>query len=276
MSDELKDYFACFWGMHVTAFNPEPNSGPRPHSEPSILQVPGEFMVNNAISLSSVVNRVQGHIHSRYYCLKTNKNTKVDECRFHLPDELRNKAKLDKHPAVGRDWLWFYPIRNDGMINKYNRLISMAWQANTDISPCTDPKAVLEYVVKYASKAEKKSPAYRDLAGTLIPFVNENRPFQSLVTKMMNKLIGDRDYSAQEVCHYLLDLPLKHATRAFISVDLRPEDQHSHLYRLERDETRRGLSVLEKYKERNAEDEEVTYIDFLKRYSHQRPYSKRP
>jgi hypothetical protein len=276
MSDELKDYFACFWGMHVTAFNPEPNSGPRPHSEPSILQVPGEFMVNNAISLSSVVNRVQGHIHSRYYCLKTNKNTKVDECRFHLPDELRDKAKLDKHPAVGRDWLWFYPIRNDGMINKYNRLISMAWQANTDISPCTDPKAVLEYVVKYASKAEKKSPAYRDLAGTLIPFVNENRPFQSLVTKMMNKLIGDRDYSAQEVCHYLLDLPLKHATRAFISVDLRPEDQHSHLYRLERDETRRGLSVLEKYKERNAEDEEVTYIDFLKRYSHQRPYSKRP
>ncbi|KAF1940402.1 hypothetical protein EJ02DRAFT_325295, partial [Clathrospora elynae] len=148
----------------------------------------------------------------------------------------------------------------------------MAWQANTDVSPCTDPKAVIEYVVKYATKAEKKSPSYRDLASNIIPFVNENQPAMSLVAKLLNKLIGDRNYSAQEVCHYLLNLPLKHSSRAFITVNLRPEDQHSHLYRVEGEETRRGLSVLEKYKERASADEDVTYIDFLQKYNHNRPY----
>ncbi|KAH7082829.1 hypothetical protein BKA63DRAFT_529794 [Paraphoma chrysanthemicola] len=186
-------------------------------------------MTNNAIR----------HIYNRNYCLKVNKVTKQEECRFWLPDELRDQAKLGKHPASGRDWLWFFLMRNDGMINKYNRLVTMAWQANTDISPCTDPRAVIEYVVKYATKAEKKSLSYRDLAGTLIPFVNERRLFQSLVTKLMNKLI---------------DLLLKESSRAF----------HSYLYRIDRDETRRGLSLLEKYKARERNDEHVNYITFLK------------
>jgi hypothetical protein len=233
-------------------------------------------MTNDALSLSSAVNRVQGHVHNRNYCLKVNKTTKQEECRFWLPDEIRDHAKLQKHPAPGREWLWFFPARNDGMINKYNRLTTMAWQANTDVSPCTDPRAVIEYVVKYATKAEKKSPAYRDLAATLVPFVNEARPFQSLVTKLLNKLIGDRDYSAQEVCHYLLDLPLRHSSRSVVSVDLRPEEHHSHFYRIEGEETRRGLSLLEKYKERIDTDENVTYICFLRCHDHRKPYGLRP
>ncbi|KAF2832718.1 hypothetical protein CC86DRAFT_377840 [Ophiobolus disseminans] len=79
-------------------------------------------MQNNAISLSSVVNRVQSHIHDQKYYLKVNKTT----------------------------------------------------QANTNVSPCTDLRAVIDYVV------------------------------------------NDRDYSAQEVCHMLLNLPLKHFSRAFV------------------------------------------------------------
>jgi ATP-dependent DNA helicase PIF1 len=228
------------------------------------------------MTLSSAVNRVQAHVHTPY-CIRINKNTKEEECRFWLPDELRDEAKLDKHPAPSREWLWYYPPRNDGMVNKYNRLVTMAWQANTDISPCTDPHAVIEYVVKYATKAEKKSASYCDLAGTLIPFINEKRPFQSLVTKLMNKLIGDRDFSAQEVCHYLLNLPLQHSSRSFVSVDLRPEDKHSHLYQQGGDgEVRRGLSVIEKYKDRVEQDKDVTYISFLKRYNYNKPYNLRP
>jgi hypothetical protein len=106
----------------------------------------------------------------------------------------------------------FYPARNDQYLNKYNRLVTMGWQANTDVSPCISTTAVMEYVFKYASKPEKASQSYRELAQIVIPFVNEARPFQSMVTKLMNKLIGKRDYAAQEVCHLLLSLPLKQSS----------------------------------------------------------------
>jgi hypothetical protein len=85
------------------------------------------------------------------------------------------------------------------------------------------------------------------MAQKVIPFVNEARPFQSMVTKLMNKLIGERDDSAQEVCHLLLNLKLSQGTRDFVTVDLRHPDQHSYLYRVEAGETRRGLSLFERY-----------------------------
>jgi hypothetical protein len=109
-------------------------------------------------------------------------------------------------------YMHFYPARNDQYLNKYNHLVTMGWQANTDVSPCTSTTAVMEYVFKYASKPEKASQSYRKLAQIVIPFVNEARPFQSMVTKLMNKLIGKRDYAAQEVCHLLLSLPLKQSS----------------------------------------------------------------
>lgn len=114
----------------------------------------------------------------------------------------------------------------------------MAWQASTDISPCTSVTAVVEYIVKYAAKWEKSSVSYREMVQVALPFVNENWPYQSMVTKLMNKLIGERDYSAQEVSHMLLNLRLCHGSREFITVDLRLPHEHSHLYRVEEGETR--------------------------------------
>jgi hypothetical protein len=84
--------------------------------------------------------------------MKVNETRQEKECRFWLPDELRDQAVVGTHPAPNPDWAWFYPARNDGMVNKYNRLITMAWQANTDVSPITDPHACIEYIVKYAVK----------------------------------------------------------------------------------------------------------------------------
>jgi hypothetical protein len=95
----LKAHFAQFWGIHVTGFNPKPYSRPRLYTEPSILQVPGIEIVNDVISLSSAVNYVQNYVHDRKYCLRENKTTKEQE---------------------------FYPAQNDGMVNKYNHVTTMA------------------------------------------------------------------------------------------------------------------------------------------------------
>jgi hypothetical protein len=88
MSNELKDAFARLWGIHVTGSNPEPDSGPRPHTETPMLQTPGRDLENTAIVLSSAVNRVQAHVHTDY-CMKVNKTTKQKECRFWLPDVIK-------------------------------------------------------------------------------------------------------------------------------------------------------------------------------------------
>jgi len=271
---EEREYFAKFWGIHVTGFNPEPNSGPRPHTERPTMSLRGGEIPNDASTLSSTVNRLQRHIHTDSYCLRKNKRTKEMECRFYLPEPLRAQAELLPHPE--RSWPQLYVARNDGMVNRYNRLTTMAWQANTDVSPCTSMQAVVEYIIKYAAKWEKQSQSFRELAATLLPFVNETRPIQSFVTKIMNKLIGDRDYSAQEVCHLLLDLPLCESSRTVVNVDMRPEVEHSHMYRIEGDEMRRGLSILEKYKQRPGDLENLTYIRFLKAHRHHHPYTERP
>ena len=49
----------------------------------------------------------------------------------------------------------------------------------------------------------------------------------SFVSKTTNKLIEERDYSAQEVCHLLLGLPLQGDSRVVRSVDCRPLSEQS-------------------------------------------------
>jgi ATP-dependent DNA helicase PIF1 len=124
ISQEARDNFAKFWGIHITAFNPEPDSGACPAAEDSMIQTPGLELMNNGITLSSGLNRVQGHLCSKSYCLRMNKTTRVEECRFGLPAEKINEAVVTKHQ--NHSYMHFYPARNNEYLNKYNRLITMA------------------------------------------------------------------------------------------------------------------------------------------------------
>ena len=96
-----------------------------------------------------------------------------------------------------------------------------------------------------------------------------------MVTKLMNRLIGERDYPAQEVCHMLLNLKLSQGTREFVTVDLRHSDLHSHLYRVDAGETQRGLSLLEHYTQRSVDLDDVSYYGFLRSHGHRAPYNLR-
>jgi ATP-dependent DNA helicase PIF1 len=110
---------------------------------------------------------------------------------------------------------------NDGRMNNYIRGIALGWLANTDAPPCTSLRAVLNYIAKYCSKAEKQTQPYKEMISELIPMVNNSRPMVSLVAKMMNKLIGERDWPAMEVSHLLLDLPLTECSHVIQPVDCR-------------------------------------------------------
>ncbi|KJK73750.1 hypothetical protein H634G_10986 [Metarhizium anisopliae BRIP 53293] len=133
--DESRTRFARVWGYDVSAVNPEPQR----------IQAPGEGnpLTLNLLQqpltvqlLSMVVNRVQRH-HCNNYCMQLNKRTKQVECRFGFPHGQRLLASLDKLPH-SKHWC-FRGERNDSQINHYNRLLTVAWLANTDISPTFRP-----------------------------------------------------------------------------------------------------------------------------------------
>ena len=95
----------------------------------------------------------------------------------------------------------------------------------------------------------------------------------------MNKLVGQRDYSSQEVMHTLFGLPLVHCTRTSILVDCRPEDTlpTTYFFHYQQQDVgdngdttsfKEGRSVLQKYKERPDELTTITYLDFLLHFGH--------
>lgn len=46
-------------------------------------------------------------------------------------------------------------------------------------------------------------------------------PLLTLVFKTMNRLVGERDYSSQDVMHQLLEIPLQQDSREVLSLDCR-------------------------------------------------------
>jgi ATP-dependent DNA helicase PIF1 len=97
-------------------------------------------------------------------------------------------------------------------MNQCSAPIIIGWMANTNIQLPTSLFAVLAYVRKYVSKPETKSKSYIDLQAQIIPYTNNQAPLLSFVSKMLNKLIGERDWSTQEVSHILLQLLVQEAS----------------------------------------------------------------
>src|ERR1700722_14306750 len=126
----------------------------------------------------------------------------------------------------------------------------MRWIANADIQPPTGLHAVLSYVGKYVSKPEKSSASYTELQAQILPCIHDQAPLLSFVSKMLNKLIGERDWSAQEVSHILLQLPVQKSSRMLVSLNCRPEDVQHDLIVLESGEVTAQRSALRRYRDR--------------------------
>ena len=123
----------------------------------------------------------------------------------------------------------------------------MGWMANTDIQPPTTLHGVLSYVGKYVSKPEKSSASYIELQAQILPCINDQAPFLSFVSKMLNKLIGERDWLAQEVSHILLQLLVQKSSRMLVSLDCCPEEVQRDLIVLESSEVTAQRSALRRY-----------------------------
>ena len=105
--------------------------------------------------------------------------------------------------------------------------------ANTDIQSPTSLAALLDYITKYVFKPEKSSTSYLEMQAQILPYVNSQAPLLSFVSKMLNKVIAERDWLAQKISHILLQLPVKGSSRAVVGLDCCSEDAQSNFIVLE-------------------------------------------
>ena len=118
-------------------------------------------------------------------------------------------------------------------------------KANTDIQPLTSLEAVLSFI----AKLQKSSDSYLEMQAQILPYVNDQAPLLSFVSKMLNKVIAERDWLAQEVSHILLQLPVQSSSRVVISIDCCPKDIQSNLIVLESGQASVKRSVLQRYQD---------------------------
>jgi hypothetical protein len=224
-TEEGRRRFTEFWGVYVSAHNPQPNREfNHEFANPLITDYINAERPTFA-ALARVINRVQRHKCTTTYCQRrkwlANRTLSAEKsCRFYFPRELHHQAMVTER--LNSTFWVFDGGRNDPFVNNYNRTTALGWLANTDISPCTSRQAVLRYIAKYCSKAETKSLSYQELAKEVLPRVTSQQPIVSLVSKFMNQLIAERDWTAQEVCYHLLHLLLQQGTCKVRLVDCCP------------------------------------------------------
>ena len=185
-----------------------------------IEQLNDEQKQNDYIEL---INTVQRHKNCTTYCRRYKKGKPV--CRFNFPfahtekTELKFIEKQDKSFTVE-----LITKRNDKKMNKHNRCQIYNFRSNVDMQIVLDWSAAVNYIAKYASKAEKQSESLQEILAKLInKFNEESDSVEKALKSLMIATLGQRDKSHQEAIQLLLshNMPLVECDKfEFISISL--------------------------------------------------------
>ena len=173
-----------------------------------------------------LLNTVQRHTHcSTAYCLKEKNSDGTLKCRFKYPFQHSTKTTLEFEPISSKDNSTKYRAklatkRNDSRINSHQHLQLQGWRANCDIQIIIDYHACVEYMAKYASKGEPKSPILKQTLKSVLANNATATDSSRLIKKLMMKALGECDFSAQETMHHLLSLKLHSSTFKVFNVSL--------------------------------------------------------
>lgn len=79
---------------------------------------------------------------------------------------------------------------------------------------------MIDYCTKYVTKSERRSESLKDTFTKIVRSLKDGKRYLKAVQKLLIHTIGGRDYSAQETCHILLQLPMYKCFRDFIVLSL--------------------------------------------------------
>ena len=126
---------------------------------------------------------------------------------------------------------------------------------------------VLQYCTKYVTKSEPRSQSLKEIFTTVVRGLREGNSSLKAVQKLLINTVGERDYSAQETCHLLLQLPMFKASRDFVILSLdgsRAVEDH-----LEEGQRATALSIVDHYVGRPHPPHfnSMTLLEFSRQYS---------
>ena len=155
-----------------------------------------------------LLNTVQWHTQcNSAYRLLQQKNGK-QHCRFEYPFGMCRETHLQLEKVNTKGKTEHYKVkvitaRNDPRVNRHQRVQLQGQRANCDINIVIDYHSCLEYLTKYASKAEKISSVARDAFVSVVTKLKDDLDANKMVKKLMMKSVGQRDTGSQEIMHKL-------------------------------------------------------------------------
>lgn len=237
-------------------------NAPLPKTKPHVCNKKYSEVEDIHMDLAELITTCQRHTRcSPAYCLKKKKNGEL-QCRFHYPKDLQPVTSI--HTKDGEPSLTTQ--RNDPLLNSYNPVQLSAWRANVDMQVIVSRKRVLDYCAKYATKPEPRSKALKTIYHNTMQSLKDDSNPLKVVQKLMISSVGERDFSAQETCHLILQLPMFRASRDFVVLSLdcsRMLDDH-----LQEGKKVTVDSLLDHYCARpcTAHFEDMTLLEFVRSY----------
>ena len=111
---------------------------------------------------------------------------------------------------------------NDRFFNSHIRPIIECWQANIDFQLVLDVGKVVDYMTKYATKSEiTKTRSVAKMMKTLLnDAIDKGKGVNTVLKKVMGRLIGERMLTQQETCNLILSLPMVKCSYNFVNLHL--------------------------------------------------------
>ncbi len=141
-------------------------------------------------------------------------------CRFGFPFDLLEKSRIVFNETKYSVKCEINLMRNDPNTNIHNRLICHHWRGNVDMSIILDRHRAISYMVKYATKGEKKGQMLSQLFKDVIKHTTEDDDPKTKIRSLMIKHIaGDRDIGQCEVSRLLMSQPLFHSSFDYVTLN---------------------------------------------------------
>ena len=222
--------------------------------------------------LTDLIATCQRHTRcSVAYCLRTRNGRQ--ECHFGYPKPLQPHTDIfiEEEPTI-------FTARNDGMVLTVSTLCSCqpSWRANVDMQYIVSRRRVIEYCTKYVTKSEPRFQSLKEAFTTIVRSLKEGNNSLKAVQKLLINSVGERDDSAQETCHLLLQLPMFKSSRDFIVLSLdgsrAVEDQ------LQEEQHATAPSIIDHYIQRpdSPQFNDLTLLEFARQYSMPKTLGSQP
>jgi len=187
-----------FFNKYVTSWNPRDLNCrnimvPRSlNDDPCLLNVGQIFSSNPHNDYKELLNRVQKHTKCTVDSCLCKKGT-ILTCWYNAPWDLCDESRLFIDDQGRKK---YEPTRNDDKLNVHNIDLLTMWRANVDCQPVLSRYAMLKYIAKYTSKAEKRFESYRHMLKRISNSIGSEDHALCAYRKFLAETIVDREIGA--------------------------------------------------------------------------------